>query len=307
VKNFWKYFNVSFLLFLLTSCSSGTATPGVKTSEGGKRTLVIAHRGARSLAPENTIAAAKKALDLHADLWELDVALTSDHELVVVHDDTLDRTCNVIKLFPGRVPWHVWDFTLEEIKTLDCGSWYNETDPFKQIKAGNVTQDEIDSYIGEPMPTLREALEFTLENKWRVNVELKDQPDDLFGNILVEKTVNLISELGMDSNEQVVISSFNHEYLKKVHSLNANIPIQALTNEKIKDLSEYLTALGTDTCNPKLGVWSPAEMEKLGQEGIKFNIYTVNDEDDMKQLINANVYGIFTDYPQTLIQLISTN
>ena len=306
MKNFWKYFKVSFLLLLLTNCSSEAAILGVKTSEGGKRTLVIAHRGARSLAPENTLAAAQKALDLNADLWELDVAVTSDHELVVVHDDTLDRTCNVIDRFPGKVPWHVWDFTLEEIKSLDCGSWYNKTDPFKQIKAGNVTQEELDSYVGEPMPTLRESLEFTLENKWRVNVELKDQPDEVLGNILVEKTVNLISELGMDTNEQVVISSFNHEYLKKVRSLNANIPIQALTNEKIKDLSDYLTTLGTDTCNPKLGVWSTDEMEILGEEGIKFNIYTVNDEDDMKKLLNANVFGIFTDYPQTLIQLIST-
>jgi len=306
VKSYWKYFNLSFLLLLMTNCSSATSAIKEKPSDNAYRTLVIAHRGARSLAPENTLAAAKKAFDLHADLWELDVAVTSDGELVVVHDDTLERTCNVIDLFPGKIPWYVWDFTLAEIKTLDCGSWFNETDPFKQIKSGNVSQEEMDSYVGEKMPTLREALEFTLENNWRVNVELKDQPDEKFGSTLVEKTVSLISELGMDSKEQVVISSFNHEYLKNVKSLNSNIPIQALTNEKIKNLSQYLTDLGTKTCNPKVDVWNPDELEELGREGIHFNVYTVNDEAKMKQLIAANVQGIFTDFPQILTQLISS-
>jgi glycerophosphoryl diester phosphodiesterase len=147
------------------------------------------------LAPENTLASARKALELGADMWELDVAVTSDNDLVVLHDDTLDRTCNVKDLFPGKVPWRVWEFTLAEIKTLDCGSWFNKTDPFGQIKAGAVSQDEQESYVGEPMPTLREALQFTLDNNWRVNVELKDQPIEKLGKPLVEKTVNLISEL----------------------------------------------------------------------------------------------------------------
>jgi glycerophosphoryl diester phosphodiesterase len=306
VKSYWKYFNLSFIVILMSNCSSTSSTIKENPPEKANRTLVIAHRGARSLAPENTLAAAKKALDLQADLWELDVAVTSDGELVVVHDDTLERTCNVIDLFPGKVPWRVWEFTLEEIKTLDCGSWFNETDPFKQIKSGNVSQEEMDSYVGEPMPTLREALEFTLENHWRVNVELKDQPNDQLGTTLVEKTVSLISELGMDTEEQVVISSFNHEYLKKVRSLNSNITIQALTNEKIKNLSEYLTNLGTKTCNPKVDVWNPGELEELGREGIHFNVYTVNDEAKMKQLIAANVQGIFTDFPQILTQLLSS-
>ena len=267
----------------------------------------IAHRGARSLAPENTIASARKALELGADMWELDVAVTADLELVVLHDDTLDRTCNVKDLFPGKVPWRVWEFTLDELKTLDCGSWFNRTDPFGQIKAGIVSQVEMDSYIGEPIPTLRQALEFTRANHWRVNVELKDQYFEKFDQAIVEKTVELLAELGMDDGEQVVLSSFNHDYLRSVHSLNPNIPIQALTSVKIKDLLEYLADLDTNTCNPNVDVWSKLDLQDLGQQGIQFNVWTVNDENTMQELIDAHVHGIFTDYPQRLKSVLDEN
>ena len=116
---------------------------------------------ARSLAPENTLAAARKALEIGADLWELDVAMTADGELFVVHDDTLERTSNVREVFPDRKPFSNYLFTLEEVKRLDFGSWFVSTDPFKQIAAGNVSAAEQESYRGEKAPTLREALAFT--------------------------------------------------------------------------------------------------------------------------------------------------
>lgn len=305
VKPFGGYITMPVFLMLLASCSFGATSKSGMPNKTDSRPLIIAHRGARSLAPENTLVAALKALELGADMWELDVAVTSDSELVVMHDDTLDRTCNVKDLFPGRVPWRVWEFTLAEIKILDCGSWFNATDPFGQIKAGAVSKDDMELYVGEPAPTLREALEFTLDNNWRVNVELKEQPNEKLGKALVEKTVNLIGELGMDQRGQVVISSFNHEYLKTVRSLNPNIPIQALTEKEIDNLTEYLTQLGTDTCNPKVNVWSPEELGDLGRSGIQFNVWTVNDETVMRQLIEANVHGIFTDFPQLLARVLS--
>ncbi len=120
-------------------------------------TLNIAHRGARSLAPENTLAAARKALEVGADLWELDVAMTADGELFVVHDDTLARTSNVEELFPDRKPWSNSLFTLAEIKRLDFGAWFVEQDPFKQISAGQVSAAELASYRGEKAPTEHRA------------------------------------------------------------------------------------------------------------------------------------------------------
>jgi len=305
MKPSWECFGVPVLLALLACCSSATPTPSVAPAQKTSRPLIIAHRGARSLAPENTLAAARKALELGADLWELDVAVTSDGEMVVVHDDTLDRTCNVQQIFPGRFPWRVWDFTLAEIQTLDCGSWFNETDPFEQIREGNVSAAEQEAYVGERAPTLRQALEFTRDNNWRVNVELKDQPNEALGKTLVENSIALIQELGMDDGEQVVISSFNHEYLKTIRAQAPQIPIQALTSKEIDSLAEYLDQLGASACNPKANIWSAKELAELGQSGIQFNVWTVNDEAVMNQLIEANVQGIFTDFPQTLALILN--
>jgi len=269
------------------------------------RPLIIAHRGARSLAPENTLAAARKALQAGADMWEMDVAVTSDDELVVIHDDTLERSGNAAKVFPELRPWNVWDFSLAEIESLDCGSWFGARDPFGQIKAGNVPAEDVASYAGERAPTLRQVLEFTRDNNWRVNVELKDQPTDELGRILIEKTVALIQELGMDEGDRVAVSSFNHEYLKEIRALNPRISIQALTSQKIGDLPAYLQQLGTTACNPKAGVWKPQELGEMVQSGVEFNVWTVNDESEMKQLIEAGVHGIITDYPQTLLLLLN--
>jgi len=122
------------------------------------RPLNIAHRGARSLAPENTIVAARKALEIGAFAWELDVQMTRDKKLVVIHDTTLDRTSNIEKIFPDRKPWLVRDFTLAEIQKLDFGSWFNKADPFGQITAGGISKKEQDSFQGIEVLTLQEAL-----------------------------------------------------------------------------------------------------------------------------------------------------
>ena len=102
-------------------------------------TLNIAHRGNRSLAPENTLAAARKGLAAGADMWELDVAMSADGIPYLIHDDTLERTSNVAEIFPERGPWPTHAFTLAELRQLDFGTWFNATDPFGQIDAGHVT------------------------------------------------------------------------------------------------------------------------------------------------------------------------
>lgn len=292
------------LIFITISCSSNSNGEIEVINPNATPPLIIGHRGARSLAPENTLASARKALSVKADLWELDVAVTADRELIIMHDDTLDRTCNVEQVFPEREPWHVWDFTLAEIKTLDCGSWFNDKDPFDQIKEGKVSEADQQSYVGEQAPTLLEALKFTKDNNFKVNVELKNQPTSELDEIIVSKAVSLIEDLEMDKESQVVISSFNHDYLKTVNSINPNIPTQAITKKMIKNLKSYLDELGTDTINPKYTVWSYKRMAELEQTGINFNVWTVNDELIMKALINSGVSGIITDFPQDLYRLL---
>lgn len=272
-----------------------------------KRPLIIAHRGARSLAPENTISAARKAIEAGADMWELDVSVTADGELFIMHDDTLERTCNVKEVFPDRRPWNVQDFTLTEVRQLDCGSWYVREDPFQQIAEGNVSADDLEIYKGEKAPTLREALEFTRANHWAVNIEIKEQPDEATAGLAVEKTVALVEELGMDDGSQVVISSFEHQYLSHVRQLNSQIPIQILTNTVIPNLDQYLSLYGTKYVNSKGTVWTPAELKEMSDKGILFNVWTVNEEADMNALIDANVNGIITDFPQRLKLLLQDN
>ena len=106
-------------------------------------TAIIAHGGARSLAPENTLAAARKAHALGADLWETDAAITADGQVVLMHDDAMMRTTDVAERFPDRVPAPFSTYTLAEIRTLDAGSWFERDDPFGQVAAGAVTAAEL--------------------------------------------------------------------------------------------------------------------------------------------------------------------
>lgn len=269
----------------------------------GKGVLNIAHRGNRSLAPENTLAAARKALAARALMWELDVCMTADGELLVLHDATLPRTSDVKRVFPGRRPWRVSDFTLEEIRRLDFGSWFGVEDPFGQIAGGAVLASDLDQYAREPAPTLREALAFTLENDWLVNVEIKDLSRTRGHATVVEKTVGLIEE--MDMVERVLISSFNHAYLERARAANPAITAGALVDSVFRDPVSLLRRLGAAAYHPKLGAVGLRDIETLRNEGFEVLVWVANDEATMRSLIRSGVSGIFTDFPQLLAEVLS--
>ncbi|HVP20299.1 MAG TPA: glycerophosphodiester phosphodiesterase family protein [Anaerolineaceae bacterium] len=267
--------------------------------------LNIAHRGARSIAPENTILAAQKAFEIGADLWELDVAMTADGEIVVLHDDTLERTSDAAHYYPDRKPWKVETFTLEEIRRLDFGSWYIETDPFNQIASGVVTKEDQQVFGDLPIPTLREALLFTQDNKWLVNIEIKDltgKPGDKF---VVEKVVELVQRTGMTSS--VIISSFNHSYLQRVRTAISEIRTAALVVFPDPDPIKLLKRLDAQAYNPGLETLDYDQIPQVVGNGYNVYIWTVNDEVDMKKLISNGVSGIFTDFPQRLKSILESN
>jgi glycerophosphoryl diester phosphodiesterase len=258
----------------------------------------IAHRGARSLAPENTLAAARKGLECGADLWECDVNITSDGVPVIVHDDTLKRTSNVASVFPSRKPWKVNTFTLEELRQLDFGSWFIASDPFKQIKEGAVSSEEQKKFVGEPIPTLEEALIFTKENNWQINVEIKDlrgTPDDAS---VVEKVVQQIQKLNME--EQVWISSFNHQYITRVKQLVPDIRTGALMEWLDLNPLARLKQTGARSYNPGIRLASARTIRFIREQGYDVFVWTVNKEASMRKLIKAGVSGIITDFPQVL-------
>ena len=288
------------------------------------RPLNIAHRGARSLAPENTLAAARAALAVGADMWELDVSLTADAELVVLHDDTLVRTTNVEQLFPERNPWLISEFTLTEIKRLDTGGPFVAKDPFEQLGAGQLSKADIESLSGEPIPTLREALLFTRNHNWRVNVEIKPLLPPRHTFPLADRVAALISELAMD--EQVLVSSFVPMYLKQIKERSPAIETAVLTEgpmplgeqQKYEQLGielspllyfdgtepvSFLAALGSKTYHPYYAMLADTDIKGLRQAGLEVNLWTVNDRTHMARLVNSGVSGIITDFPQVLSQV----
>ncbi len=265
--------------------------------------LNIAHRGARSLAPENTLTAARLGLEIGADLWELDVAVTSDEELVILHDDTLERTSNVQQVYPERAPWAVHTFSLAELRRLDFGSWFNQKDPFGQIAAGKVTPAMQASYVGLPIPTLREALTFTRDNHWRINVEIKDATGTPGDQYVVERVVALVEELGMV--ESVLISSFNHSYLVRSKAANAHLRTAALVETPVSDPVALVKGLGAQGYNPGDEWIRPEDIPAIRRAGVEVNVWTVNDPALMRALIQNGASGIFTDFPQVLKEILA--
>ena len=264
--------------------------------------LNIAHRGARSLAPENTIAAARKALEIGADMWELDVALTADGDPIILHDDTLTRTSNAAEIFPERAPWRIHEFSMDEIRRLDFGTWYSIKDPFNQIACGMVSQSDLQSYSGEPAPTLLQALEFTRQNNWTVNIEIKDLSRTNGDAVVVEKVAGMVKNMEMTS--QVIISSFNHAYLKQCRHLYPDLPTAALVSMPHLAPAHLLRSLGAIMYNPDVNFILPGSIHLLRTAGFGVNVYTVNNESTMRRLISAGVSGIFTDYPQLLKKVL---
>ncbi|KPL11846.1 hypothetical protein AMJ85_02780 [candidate division BRC1 bacterium SM23_51] len=288
-----------------------------------QRVLNVAHRGARSLAPENTLAAARKAFEVGADAWEVDVQPTRDGYLVLMHDDTLERTTNVEEVFPDRKPWYVSDFTLEELRQLDAGSWFNDEDPFDQVKAGAVSPEDCKSYVGERVPTLEEALRLTREHGRLIDVEIKQMPRRYPD--IVEKVVAMIETEGMAG--RAAVSCFDHSLVPQVKATNRRIASGPIASDRVGYPARYVKrVLRGDAYFPSghvVGAGSVAfsgsetvpasydaadlnldDLRALRRAGIGVFVWTINDEQVMRALIKAGVTGIITDYPQRLALLL---
>jgi glycerophosphoryl diester phosphodiesterase len=291
---------VALALILLSLIPSTAAETNIflRGAELPRPVLNIAHGGASSLAPQNTIAAGRKAFEVGADLWGIDVRLTKDGVFILMHDESLKRTTDVEEVFPGRSPWLVKDFTLEEIEELDAGSWFVESDPFGQIAVGNVSPEDQQSYIGEKVPTLREALEFTRENNWRIDVEVKSM-DYFPREEIARKLLALIRETRMES--RVMVSSFDHDLLRKIKELDPAIPTATLVIFAPRDPAGYLEDLGADAYDPSPLAFNPRIAAELRALGYGVYIWTYNEATQLRNFAAMEgVSGIFTDFPQRL-------
>ena len=302
---------------------------------GGRRpapVLNIAHRGARAFAPENTLEAFEKAARFGCHVIELDVHLSSDGELIVVHDDDLARCSNVRDLFPGRAPWFVSDFTADEIATLDAGSWYvaelrkpaGQRQPFLRSltveeRRAHISKDDLARYASGNVrhPRLRQALELARRLGLLVNVEIKALPRLYPG--IADRVVGLIKDLRME--RAVIVSSFDHQQLAQVRRRSKSIATAVLTSDRLHNPAHYVRyLLDGDAYNP--GCYGPYDSLGLGSVagtidrpgirsllavGLGVNAWTENDPARMKALIEAGVTGIFTDYPNRLQDVLAAH
>lgn len=254
----------------------------------------IAHRGARSLAPENTMAAIEKAWEVGAHGIEVDIRATLDEELILLHDETLRRTTDVDQLYPERQGDAVGTFLLSEVSCLDAGSWFIRSDPFGEIAAGNVSEQDLARIKSCTIPKLSEVLAFVKERSWYVNIELK-QP---LPPPALEQLLALIEAIGVPI-PLFAISSFNHAYLRQLQLRRPTFEYNALIGDSengIQDWGDY----EFETYNADVRLTDEKQIERARAHGSDVNLYTVNDPEQTKRFLAAGVEKIITDYPQML-------
>jgi len=242
----------------------------------GNRPLNFGHRGASAVAPENTLAAFQKARELGAHGVELDVMLSADGEVMVRHDDELERTTDG----HGRVR----DLTLTELKALDAGSWFGP------------------QFAGERIPMLREVCIWATRDML-LNIELKSVA--ITRTPLEERTVAIVREFGLE--RRVVLSSFNPFSLRRVRQIAPELHSGLLYSE---DLPAYLRRAWLRplarpaALHPHYPMVTDSYLEWARAKGYRVNVWTVDDAAEMQRLIAQRVDMIITNRPDTLAALL---
>jgi len=229
------------------------------------QTVLMAHRGNSGLAPENTLAAFAKALETRARWVELDVHLTADGRVVVMHDGTVDRTTDG----SGAIV----DLTLAQIKALDAGSWFGP------------------EFAGEPVPTLAEVVEL-LRDRIRINVEIKSAADPESA----AKVVGILRDGGV--LEQSIISSFGLEALLQVPKY-WDSPTLALITGNAADLQTTIDH-GFQYFNIEYHAVDAALLERGLAAGVAFNVWTIDDVDLWRRYAGMGADIITSNQPHLM-------
>jgi glycerophosphoryl diester phosphodiesterase len=224
--------------------------------------LKIGHRGAKGHKPENSLIGFQKAIDLHVDRIELDVHLSADDELMVIHDDTIDRTTD------GK--GFVNQFSLPELKR------------FRIEKEHHI-------------PTLSEVLNL-IDQKCEINIELKsyetaDKVVDLIEKYVLEKKWNY---------NQFLVSSFDWNALQQVTLLNSKIPIGVLTETNLELTLAFAKFIQAKSIHPYFHLLTEENTARIQEKGFQVFPWTVNEIEDIKKIKTYNVNGIISDFPDRL-------
>ena len=237
--------------------------------------LVIAHRGDKSHAPENTLSAFKLAAEKGADAIEFDVKLTTDGHVIVLHDQKVDRTTD------GKGDFRY--FQLAALQDLDAGLWYSE------------------QFRGERLPTLEQVFE-TVGKRIYMNIELTNYATP--GDELVVKVAELVKKHGLQ--ERVLFSSFFARNLRKARALLPEVPRGLLAWPSWVGFPARIFGWHGDyfALHPYYSDVSPGLVDRLHAQGKRLNVWTVNAQDDLKRMVGLGVEGVITDDPGLALHLL---
>ncbi|MEV1176985.1 glycerophosphodiester phosphodiesterase family protein [Nonomuraea sp. NPDC049784] len=243
----------------------------------------VAHRGASAYAPENTIAAFELAGKQRADMFELDVQETKDHQLVLMHDATLTRTTDAERVFPDLSPWKVGDLTLAQIRKLDAGSWLSG------------------EYKDEKVPTLGETLSEMSGSGMGLLLEIKEPA--LYPGIEARVAAELRRHSGWLAPGRLVVQSFSWASMRTFHRLLPDVPIGLLGTPSTAELPGL--AKFADQINPPYTTLTSSYVRRVHALGMKVLAWTVDDPDIMRRMLAYKVDGIITNRPDVLHDLLS--
>jgi glycerophosphoryl diester phosphodiesterase len=224
--------------------------------------LKIAHRGAKGYEPENTLKSFQKALDLNADGIELDVHLSADEHIIVIHDETTDRTTN------GK--GFVNTFSLSELKSFSIDGKYQ-------------------------IPTLNEVFDL-VDKKCLINIELKGlgtarKVVNLIEEYIAEKNWNY---------HHFTVSSFDWNLLQETSNLNSKIQIGVLTETDLESALAFAELIKAHAIHPDYHLLNSENVKQMQQQGFLVLPWTVDEEEDIQKIKSYNVDGIITDFPDKI-------
>jgi len=241
----------------------------------------VSHRGASGYAPEHTITSYQMGEKLHGDYIEIDLQMTKDGQLIAMHDEKLDRTTD------GTGP--VKDYTLDEIKHLDAGSWFNEAYP----------QYAKSEYVGLQVPSLEEIFQKFGKN---ASYYIETKSPDIYPG-MEKELLRLVDQYDINK-KTLLVQSFSADSLKIINELDPSVKLiqllsykknAVITDEEIAKIKEYAIGVG-----PNHTYLNEAYVQKVVNSGLEIHPYTVNDKERMQQLIDWGVTGMFTNFPDLL-------
>ncbi len=225
-----------------------------------------AHRGASGHAPENTLTAIRLAMEMGAEMCELDVQQTADDRLVVMHDDALDRTTN------GK--GNVWEMTLAELQQHDAGSWFDSR------------------FAGEKLPALEEVIAL-VRGKMPLNIEAKIHGHERNVASLIVETLWRERFEG-----ECIVTAFDHKIVDAIKTLAPALPVGYIFGWR--EFSTEVFSGKVELLSAHYSLVDAAFLERARAAGKKVHVWTVNDQWLMRRMIEMGVDGIITNYPDRL-------